>query len=122
MVSLARIFNTSVLITHNVLLSKCRHQSQFRYHPFVYFIFRSVIFDVIMPRLHPDIRNQAIGMLAAGMLACNVARRLGVHRNTIYKLARKHRLRGVVTDLPRAGRPRVTTPAQDQYIVNVHLR
>ena len=75
-----------------------------------------------MPRLHPDIRNQAIGMLAAGMLACNVARRLGVHRNTIYKLARKHRLRGVVTDLPRAGRPRVTTPAQDQYIVNVHLR
>ena len=95
MVRLTRIFNTSVLITHNLLLSKCKHQSQFRYHRFVYFILHSVIFDVIRPLLHPDIRNQAIGMLSAGMLACNVARRIGVHKNTIFKLAWKHRLRGL---------------------------
>ena len=112
MVSLTCIFNTSVLITNNLLLSKYKNQLQFRYHRFVYFILRSVIFVVIMLRLHPDIRNQAIGMLAAGMLACNIARRLGVHRNTIIKLASNHRLRGLVTYLPRAGPPRVTTTAQ----------
>ena len=29
---------------------------------------------------------------------------------------------GSTEDLPRSGRPRVTTPAQDRYILNQHLR
>ena len=80
------------------------------------------IFDFIKPRMHPDNRHQSIGMLAAGMLACKVARRLGVRRNTIEKLARKRRLTGAARASPGAGRPRVTPAATDQYSLNVHLR
>ena len=75
-----------------------------------------------MPRLNRDLRNQAIGMLAAGMKVRAVAARLNCHRNTITRWANRHRTTGNVAELRRPGRHRVTTPAQDRYIVNVHLR
>ena len=69
-----------------------------------------------MPRLNRDLRNQAIGMLAAGMAVRAVAARLNCHRNTITRWANRHRRTGNVAELRKTDRPRVTTPAQDQYI------
>ena len=70
-----------------------------------------------MPKLNNE-RNQAIGMLNAGMSATVVlSRQFGCTREI-------ERLRGRfrVTDRPRSGRPPVTTAADDRYIVLQHLR
>ena len=117
MMGLTHKLNTFALITHNVLLSK--HHKRKCHFSNVCVLLMNVS---MMPRLKQDIRNQAIGMLAAGMAVGNVAGRLRVHRNTIGSLTRRYRINGNVRDSPRSGRPRVTTPAQERYIVNVHLR
>ena len=40
-----------------------------------------------MPRLSRDVKNQAIGMIAAGLTMNDVAGRLNVHRKTVGRLA-----------------------------------
>lgn len=75
-----------------------------------------------MPRLSEDERNQAIGMIQAGVAQNVVARRFGVHRNTIHALWRRFQQSGNTRDGPRSGRPRVTSLRQDNYIRVVHLR
>lgn len=51
-----------------------------------------------------------------------VARRLGVHKNTVGSLMRKWRQTGSVEDRHRRPKPRVTTIRQDRLIVLSHLR
>ena len=75
-----------------------------------------------MPRLSQEARNQAIGMIRAGMTMRAVAGLFNVDKNTVDRLVQRHRVSGSVTDRPRSGRPRVTTPAQDQYLRTRHLR
>ena len=75
-----------------------------------------------MPRLNNDERNQAIGMLNAGTSATVVSRHFGCTRRTIERLRRRSRVTENVADSPRSGRPRVTTAADDRYIVLQHLR
>ena len=75
-----------------------------------------------MPRLNNDERNQAIGMLNAGMSGTVVSRHLGCARMTIERLRRRFCVTGNVADRPRSGKPRVTTAADDRYIVLQHLR
>ena len=75
-----------------------------------------------MPRLNNDERNQAIRMLNAGMSATVVSRHSGYTRKTIERLRRRFRVTGNVADRPRRGRSRVTTAADDRYIVLQHLR
>ena len=76
-----------------------------------------------MPRLNNDERNQAqVGMLYAGMSATVVSRHFGCTRKTIELLQRRFLVTGNVADRPRSGRPRVTTAADDGYIVLQHLR
>ena len=75
-----------------------------------------------MPRLNNDERNQAIWMLNAGMSATVVSRHFSCTRKTIERLRRRFRVTGNVADRPRSGRPRVTTAADDRYIVLQHLR
>ena len=75
-----------------------------------------------MPRLNIDERNQAIGMLNPGMSAIVVSRHFDCTRNTIERLRRRFRVTGNVADRPRSGRSRVTTAADDRYIVLQHLR
>ena len=70
-----------------------------------------------MPVLNNDERNQAIRMLNAGMSATVVSRYFGCTQKTIEHLRRRFRVTGNVTDRPRSGRPRVTTAADDRYIV-----
>ena len=66
-----------------------------------------------MPRLNNDERNQAIGMLNAGMSATVVLRYFGCARKTIERLRRRFRVTGNVADRLRSGRPCVTTAADD---------
>ena len=75
-----------------------------------------------MPRLNNDERNQAIGMLNAGMLATVVSRHFRCTRKTIERLRRRFRVTGNVADRPRSGRPHVTAAADDRYIVFQQLR
>jgi len=75
-----------------------------------------------MPRLTPEQRARAIGMLEAGMNQRAVARQLGCTQPTISNLARRFTETATVSDRPRSGRPKVTTPNQDRWIVMQHLR
>ena len=75
-----------------------------------------------MPRLDNDERNQAIGMLNAGMSATIVSRHFDCTRKAIERLRGRFRVIENVADRPRRGRPRVTTAADDRYIVLQHLR
>ena len=75
-----------------------------------------------MPKLNNNERNQAIGMLNADMSATVVSRHFGCTRKTIERLPRRFLVTGNVADRPRSGRPRVTTAADDRYIVLQHLR
>ena len=75
-----------------------------------------------MARLNNDERNQANWTLNAGMSAAVVSRHFGCTRKTIERLWRRFRVTGNVADIPQSGRPRVTTAADDRYIVLQHLR
>ena len=75
-----------------------------------------------MPRLSQYDRARAIGMLDVGISARDVAAHLQVHESTISRLRRRLRHTGSVADRRRSGRPRVTMPIQDRYIVLQHLR
>ena len=62
-----------------------------------------------MPRLTEIQRLRAVGMLETGMAQIEVAILFGVHRNTIASLWRRFQQNGNTRDLPRTGRPRVTS-------------
>ena len=61
-------------------------------------------------------------MIESGTSQREVAHRLNVHRNTIWNLWQRHQQTRHVRDRPRSGRPRVTTPRQDNWIRTTHLR
>lgn len=75
-----------------------------------------------MPNLTSHRRSMIIGMADAGTPLTDIARRLNVHRNTVSNTIRRYRATGSVAELPRSGRPRVTTARDDQYIRTTHLR
>ncbi|XP_067664519.1 uncharacterized protein [Haliotis asinina] len=76
---------------------------------------------VIMPRLNEAQRNDAIGRLEAGETRSDVAMFFNVPPSTISRLWERYQQHGSTRDLPRSGRPRVTTAAQDRYIRLQHL-
>ena len=67
-------------------------------------------------------RNQINGMVAAGTTLKRVAAYFNVHRATMSRIVSLHRRTGVVVFGKSFGRPRITTPAQDRFIVNAHRR
>ena len=75
-----------------------------------------------MPRLNNHQRSQAIGMLQANVSVNGVANRFNVSRQCIDNLRRKFQATGSVNDMPRSGRPRVTTAVEDGHIVTAHLQ
>ena len=75
-----------------------------------------------MPRLNNDKRNQAIGMLNVGMPATVVSLHFVVLESLSSDYGDDSRVTGTVADRPRSGRPRVTTVADDRYVVLQHLR
>ena len=77
---------------------------------------------VKMPWLTQNERQQAIGMLRAGMSKRAVARQLNCHLSTISCLDRRLKTTGSASDRPRSGQPRVTTRRQDATISKVSVQ
>ena len=71
----------------------------------------------VRARLNEVQRAIAIGQLQAGKKQIEVARAMGVSQQAISALAKKFRATGIVKDLPRPGRPRVTTEREDRSII-----
>ena len=67
-------------------------------------------------------RALAIGQLQAGKTVSEVANAFNVSRKAIQNLKKKFRDTGNVKDLPRSGRPKVTTPRQDRRMITSSLR
>ena len=61
-------------------------------------------------------------MLEAGASTEDVAVQVGSSVQAVRSLRRRFVQTGSTEDLPHSGRPRVTTPAQDHYILDQHLR
>ena len=75
-----------------------------------------------MPRLNQDQRIQALPMLARGDNVSNVSRAFGCHRNTIIQLCQRFQQTGGVADRRRPGRPTVTNPRTDRFIMVTHFQ
>ena len=60
-------------------------------------------------------------MLACGDNVSNISRAFSCHRNTIIRLRRRFQQTGGVADGCRPGRPRVTNPRTDMFIMLTHL-
>lgn len=71
-----------------------------------------------MPRMSVLNRARATAFLDEGVSVKEVARRMGVCPKAIRKLRNKFQATGLVKDLRRPGRPRVTTVRQDMSMVN----
>ena len=69
-----------------------------------------------MPRLCKDQRDEAVGMLRAGMTKVAVANHFNVSRMTIHRLEVRLQATGTTSDRPRSGRPRETTVRDDRQI------
>ena len=74
-----------------------------------------------MPRLSEGERCRLVGMLQGGASVFATARHFGVTRTTVRLWNQRYRATGTVADLQRSGRPRVTTPQQDRFIILRHL-
>ena len=75
-----------------------------------------------MPKLSATDRGRLVGMLEAGMSIAQVARFFQCSHRTVRLWQRRFANTGSLNDLPRSGRPRVTTREDDRYIVLSHLR
>ena len=76
----------------------------------------------MMQRLTREERKRALGMLQANLGVHIIARRINCHHSTISRLRDRFRATGRTADPPRPGQPRVTTPRQDVFIRQQHLR
>ena len=68
------------------------------------------------PRLYPATRNITIGRLQSGESQNEVARTLNVNQSTIPRLWNRFQQTVSTNDHQSSGRPRITTPGEDQYI------
>ena len=75
-----------------------------------------------MPRLSNNDRNQALGMLRAGISTREVARLFNCHQSTVVRLRQMFQTTNNVSDHPQPGQPRVTSDQQDRHIRLQHLR
>ena len=74
-----------------------------------------------MPRLSRQQREQAIGRLHAGQAARVIANDFNCSTRTIERLRQRYNATNSTNDRPRSGRPQVTTPRQNRYILRRHL-
>ena len=75
-----------------------------------------------MPRLNQNQQIQALMMLACDDNISNASRAFGFHRNTIIRLHQRFQQTGGVADRHTPGRPSVTKPRMDRFIMLTHLR
>ena len=75
---------------------------------FIFYWFRIVRRKLTIPE-----RWQAVGMYNGGLSHRRVADHFRVNHSIIVRLMQRFRQTGIITDHPRAGRPRKTTPRED---------
>ena len=75
-----------------------------------------------MPRLNDADRNRILGLLDSAISQTQVARQFNVNRSTISRLLQRYNRTGSVSDRPRPGAMPATTPRQNVYIRQRHLR
>ncbi|XP_041349340.1 uncharacterized protein LOC121368667 [Gigantopelta aegis] len=75
-----------------------------------------------MPRLTPEQRERALGMIQMGTTHAHIARTFGCSRVTVTNLMQRYMQTGQTSGRPRTGRPRVTSPRDDRYLRTLHLR
>jgi hypothetical protein len=83
----------------------------FRVLSFIFYWFGMVRRKLTIPK-----RWQAVGMHNGGLSHRRVADHFRVNHSIIVRLMQRFRQTGNVTDRPRAGRPRKTTPREDRLI------
>ena len=66
--------------------------------------------------------KQVIKRLGAGQSALIVANAYNVNVRTSYRLQHRCTTTNSTNDRPRSGRPRVTTPRQDRFLLRQHLQ
>ena len=74
-----------------------------------------------MPRLSRQQGEQTIGRLHAGQAARVIANDFNCSTRTIERLRQRYNATNSTNDRPRSGRPQVTTPRQNRYILRQHL-
>jgi transposase len=74
------------------------------------------------PGLSINDKNIALGLLEGGTHASDVTRYFCCNEQTIYSLQQRVRQTGSVNDRPLLGRPRITTPREDRYMVTSSRR
>jgi len=62
-------------------------------------------------------KNIALGLVNEGSRAYDVARRFGCNKRLIYRLQQRILNTGNINDLLWSGRPRITTPRENRYMV-----
>ena len=67
-------------------------------------------------RMEDSEHLRAVGCIEAGQSITDVALFFGVHHSVISRLWKQFQTTQTVVRRPVAGRPRVTTPAEDRYI------
>ena len=81
-------------------------------------LYRYNLGKISMARIPKHSRERAIGMLEAGASMEEVSVQVGSSVQAVRSLRRRFVQTGTMQDLPRSGRPVVTTPAQDRFILN----
>jgi hypothetical protein len=75
--------------------------------------FHSFSVSMVRRRISEAQRWQIIGMHTTGMSFKAIGRQMGYHYSVVCRLVRKHTQTNNVKDLPRSGRPRVTSDRDD---------
>ena len=75
----------------------------------------------VMPRLSRHQREQTIGRCHAVQGARVIANDFNCSTRTIERLRQRYNATNSTNDRPRSGRPQVTTPRQNRYILRQHL-
>ena len=71
---------------------------------------------MVRRRISEAQRWQIIGMHTTGMSFKAIGRQMGYHYTVVSRLVRKHTQTNNVKDLPRSGRPRVTSDRDDRAL------
>jgi transposase len=71
-----------------------------------------------MGKLSLENRGRLTGLVDGGMSLRAAARVVGCDHKTVSKWVTRRQQNGNLKDLPRSGRPRVTSAAQDASIIN----